>query len=113
MDKLFSGFSKQRAINRLAEFKRALILYEARLGGQLFGAVNKGQRREFFCLDKHTWVWHEEWTDNSGTRHVVSTRYTVRPHGIWKSQNNGSSQPLSEEKYQNFHKTILFYKQQI
>src|SRR3546814_4952194 len=106
MDKLFSGFSKQRAINRLAEFKRALILYEARLCGQMFGAVNEGQRREFFCLDKHTWVWHEEWTDNSGTRHVVSTRYTVRPQGILKSQNNVASQPLSAEGSKNFRTDV-------
>ncbi len=66
---------------------RDLIRMESRIGGQLFGPVPKGHRREFFCLDKDTWVWYEEWLDPT-TRKMVSTttRYEVHDNGVLKVQ---------------------------
>jgi hypothetical protein len=32
-------------------FKRELIRAEAEIGGQLFGPIPKGHRRQFFCFD--------------------------------------------------------------
>ncbi len=85
--KLLSGIAGQRTEQREADLYRNLIRHEARLGATVFGPIPKGHRREFFCLDRHTWVWHEEWRDNKGQYQIRTTRYDVRPDGILKSQN--------------------------
>jgi hypothetical protein len=100
---------KQKAAQRKAEMRRALIRHEAKIGGELFGAVPKGNRREFFCLDEHTWVWHEEWTDATGHRQFMMTRYDVRPNGIVKSQGNNSYQSLSDDELRNFYRAVRIY----
>jgi hypothetical protein len=74
---------------------RNIIRDAARMGGTLFGQLPKGARREFFCLDPHTWVWHEEWTDANNIRHTRTTRYDVRPNGIFKAQDGQPYQPLT------------------
>lgn len=96
--KLFSSVVARREADRQAELKRKLMLHEARVGGKLFGDVPANRRREFFCLDKHTWVWHEEWKDAAGQHHVVTTRYDVRPTGVLKSQNGSHYQQVSSEE---------------
>ena len=67
--------------------RRDLIRMESRIGGQLFGPVPKGHRREFFCLDRHTWVWYEEWIDETTRKKVsTTTRYEVHTNGVLKVQ---------------------------
>jgi hypothetical protein len=83
--KFLQGYSGQRQVDRREELKRALIRREAQIGGELFGPVPEGHRREFFCLDRHTWVWHEQWMEN-GQPKSITTRYEVRPDGILKTQ---------------------------
>ena len=63
---------------REANIRRNILRDCARMGGTLFGPIPEGNRREFFCLDASTWVWHEEWTDSNGMRHARTTRYDVR-----------------------------------
>jgi hypothetical protein len=88
--------------------------YEAELGGQLFGPIPAGNRREFFCLDERTWVWHEEWTDTqTGQRRVLTTRYDMRPNGILKSQGGNSYQKLSDVETRNLLKAINLYGETI
>ena len=50
---------KNRPLKQLTE--RDLIRLESEIGAQLFGPLPKGRRREFFCLDASTWIWHEEY----------------------------------------------------
>jgi hypothetical protein len=97
--KIAKNIAKQREAQRRAELYRNLMRHEARIGGQLFGPVPKGHRREFFCLDEHSWVWHEEWIDSSGKRQSLTTRYDVRPDGIFKVFNGQYSPISSTEKY--------------
>lgn len=67
--------------------ERDLIRMESEIGRDLFGAIPEGHRREFFCLDENTWVWHEEWMDEeTGKLRVLTTRYEVHPNGILKVQ---------------------------
>lgn len=113
MANLFSGFLQQRATDRRAQLKKALIHFEARIGGQLFGQVPKSHRREFFCLDEHTWVWHEEWVDANGDHQAVTTRYDVRPNGVLKSQGNASYQALTPEETRNFRNAVHLYGQRV
>jgi hypothetical protein len=95
-----------------AAIYKALVHYEARVGGELFGPIPKGTRREFFCLDKHTWVWHEEWDDAAG-HHVVTTRYDVRPNGVFKSQGSNSYQALTPEEARNLYNAMHLYYQRV
>lgn len=96
--KLINAIVSDRRAQRDAGLYRNLIRHEAKIGGQIFaGEVPKGTRREFFCLDEHTWVWHEEWTNNQGQRQIQTTRYDIRPSGVVKSQNGHYSEVSDTE----------------
>src|SRR5690606_2096123 len=88
---------------------RDLMRHEARIGGELFGKVPANRRREFFCLDEHTWVWHEEWTDKNGEHRVMMTRYDVRPNGVLKSQHGSHYQQVSPQEARNLLKAAEIY----
>jgi hypothetical protein len=73
--------------------KEKLIRKEAEYGGKLFGPVPKNQ----------------SWTDKSGERHIVTTRYDVRPNGVYKVQNNSSYQSLSNNEIKNLYQAAEAY----
>lgn len=98
---------------RRAELERSLMRREAEIGGQLFGPVPEGRRRQFFCLDSHTWIWHEEWKDQNGQRQSITTRYDVRPNGILKVQDGRIYQRLSRQESENLCRTATLYRQRI
>ena len=110
--KIFSSMTQQRLVEKQVELYRNLIRHEAQIGGQLFGAIPQGVRREFFCLDKNTWVWHEEWVDQDGKRHIVTTRYDVRPDGILKSQ-NGHYQKVTYQEAARLLEAAEIYERRI
>ncbi|HSX05989.1 MAG TPA: hypothetical protein VLF69_05965 [Candidatus Saccharimonadales bacterium] len=95
---------------RVAQIHRDIIRDAARMGGTLFGDIPKGTRREFFCLDERTWVWHEEWTDDNGMRHTRTTRYDIRPHGVFKAQDGMPYQPLSNEELHRLYAAVYQYQ---
>ncbi|HSX43209.1 MAG TPA: hypothetical protein VLF59_03925 [Candidatus Saccharimonadales bacterium] len=99
--------------SRDAQIHRNIIRDCARMGGTLFGEIPKGGRREFFCLDEHTWVWHEEWTDANNIRHTRTTRYDIRPHGIFKAQDGAPYQPLSADETHRFYMAAYQYVQNL
>ena len=111
--KLLDKIVQQKAEQRRADALRALMHYEARIGGELFGAIPAGHRREFFCLDRHTWVWHEEWNDANGQRRAVTTRYDIRPNGILKSQGHNSYQRLDENEARNLYRAARLYFERV
>ena len=102
------GGERTRQRDRAAMYQ-AILRREAHLGGQLFGPVAAGNRREFFCLDEHTWVWHEEWVDGGGQRRSKTTRYDVRPTGVLKAQDGLSYQRLSGNEAANLRRAIELY----
>jgi hypothetical protein len=104
--------TRQTDAQRQAENQRKLIRNEAKIGGELFGAIPQGHRREFFCLDEHTWIWHEEWLD-AGQLKAVTTRYDVRPSTILKSQVGQPYQPLSHDEARNFYQATQLYGQRV
>lgn len=85
--KIIDNRLKQREEERRNALYRKLIRHEASIGAKVFGQIPTGHRREFFCLDEHTWVWHEEWIDHEGNNQTMNTRYEVRSNGIFKVQN--------------------------
>ncbi len=90
-----------------------LIRYEAKIGGQLFGPVPSNHRREFFCLDEHTWVWYEEWPDKMGRSRSLTTRYDVRPNGIFKTQGNSVYVEVGQEELSNLHQASQLYAKKV
>lgn len=110
--KLFSSVLSRRSEERRAELYRNLIRHEAKIGGQLFGPLQPGVRREFFCLDEHTWVWHEEWIDKNGQHQTRTTRYDVRPNGILKAQ-NGEYQPVKPAEAKKLYQAAKLYEQRV
>ena len=114
MRKLLSAvLGHSREDEKRARRYRDIIRREAAIGGQLFGPVPQGGRREFFCLDEHTWVWHEEWLDAAGQRHIITTRYDVRPHGIFKAQDGQPYRPLTDEEAWHFYKATKMYRRAV
>jgi hypothetical protein len=110
--KITKSLGEHKAADKRAEHYRNLIRQEAKIGGQLFGPVPAGHRREFFCLDEHTWVWYEEWTSN-GQRQSMTTRYDVRPKGVIKNQEGRPSQYISLEEARNLKQAVKLYKERI
>jgi hypothetical protein len=110
---VFGHMRARKHAQRRADFQRALLHYEARLGGEIFGPAQKDGRREFFCLDEDTWVWHEEWKDEQGKHHALTTRYDIRPNGIVKSQGDSVYQVLSPEEAHNFYLAVQAYDEKV
>lgn len=96
---------------RLAYF-RERFTREAAIGRDLFGPLPDGRVREFFCLDAHTWIWHEQWQDEAGA-HRVTTRYTVRPDGIYKYQHSADPVRITGEEARHFHASATAYCQRV
>lgn len=111
--KIVSDKSLQRHQDRESELYRSLIRKEAKIGGELFGPVPAGVRREFFCLDERTWVWHEEWTDARGQRQIRTTRYDVRPNGILKAQDGQNYQPLTRHEAERLKAAVHAYNKRV
>lgn len=105
--------AQQAHLKARAEAYRNLIRREAVIGGTLFGELPKGHRRDFFCLDEHTWVWHEEWTDKMGKRHIRTTRYDIRPSGIVKVQDGKGYQALSPTETAHLREAARLYYQRV
>lgn len=111
--KLFKGILQNRS-QKLAQMYSDLIRREAKIGGELFGPVKPGGRREFFCLDTHTWVWHEEWIDpETKKRRIVTTRYDVRPNGVLKAQDGQHYQMLTVQEARNFYNAVKMYRARV
>lgn len=101
---------RQRAHEqRRAKAYNDVLRYEAKIGGQLFGPIPEGHRREFFCLDKHTWVWYEEWLEADGQRQIVTTHYQVRPDGILKTQDGYTYKRISHAELHNIYNAAKMY----
>ena len=110
---VFQDIARQRRIEAKSKLKRDFIHLEAKIGGRMFGVTQKNVRREFFCLDPHTWVWHEEWTDNYGKRQIVTTRYNLRPEGIIKAHNNQHYEKVGKDEAKNFILAASLYLKRV
>lgn len=112
LKKLIKIIPGQKTEDRRETVMREMIRKEAQIGGQLFGPVQPGGRREFFCLDEHTWVWHEEWIDQNGQRQIATTRYEARHDRVVKVQ-DGTYKDLNQQEAQHLYKAIKQYQQRV
>jgi len=111
--KLLNSIIVPSVQDQSAELYRQIIRHEARVGGKLFGPVAKHGRREFFCLDEHTWVWYEEWVDANGQRHTVTTRYDVRPGGILKAQDGHEYRHIEIDEAKKLYHAVSLYNRHV
>jgi len=111
--KLFDSRDEEKKKARQAELYRKFIRHEATIGGQLFGKIPEGTRREFFCLDGRTWVWHEEWTDANAGQQTRTTRYDVRPNGIFKDQEGQVYQLVTLDEARNLYRAAMMYEKRV
>ncbi len=106
---LFGSLKGQHDEEKRARQYREVLRRAARIGGDIFGPVPPGVRREFFCLDEKTWIWHEEWTDENGQLRIVTTRYDVRPNGILKAQDGQPYRYVELEEGKRLYKAMKMY----
>lgn len=93
--------------------ERELIQLESDIGRQLFGPIPEGHRREFFNLDKDTWIWHEEYTDANGTVHATTTRYEIQGNRILKAQDGTKYSYLEGQELQNLAIAVQMYYEKV
>lgn len=101
---------KKRAFESLTE--RELIRLEAEIGATLFGPLPRGNRREFFCLDATTWIWHEEWLDGRKLQ-VATTRYEVQDGGILKVQEGARYSYVEGQELENLMTAVQMYYERV
>jgi hypothetical protein len=111
--RLLSQTVVQHQAERRARRYRELVRREAEIGGKIFGPVKSGGRREFFCLDENTCIWHEEWVDEKGQRHVVTTRYDIKPQGVLKAQDGQPYHYISLEEAERLLKAVKIYNERV
>ncbi len=102
---------KKRPLKSLTE--RELLTLESEIGGQLFGPVPEGHRREFFCLDERTWIWYEEWLDEKNKKQSTTVRYEVGPSGVLKVQEGARYSYIEGDELQNFGLSLRLYYEQV
>jgi hypothetical protein len=107
MKDLVVGTKLPSATKRLTE--RQLIELESKIGGQLFGSIPDGHKRDFFCLDERTWVWHEEWRDEDNKVQTSTVRYEVQPNGILKVQPGRVYKYIEGEELENLSAAVRLY----
>ncbi len=100
-------------VNFKTSTTRDLIRKESQIGAKLFGPIPKGHRREFFCLDEHTWVWYEEWLDANKKQQSATTRYEVHPNGVIKVQDGHPYQNVEGAEFANLMTAIELYYEQV
>lgn len=103
--------SSSRKLQPLTD--RELLTLESKIGAQLFGPIPAGRRREFFCLDEHTWIWHEEWLDESKKLQTNTVRYELNDHGVLKVQEGARYSYLEGEELRNFGLATHMYYEQV
>jgi hypothetical protein len=103
--------AKKRPLKTLTE--RELLRLESAIGAELFGTIPAGHRREFFCLDEKTWIWHEEWTNERRRPESSTIRYEISDHGVLKVQDGARYNYLEGPELQNFALAVRMYYEQV
>jgi hypothetical protein len=103
--------SKVRPLHELTE--RELIQLESEIGREIFGAIPKGHRREFFNTDPRIWIWHEEWRDAEGKLCQLTTKYEIRDDGVWKVLPGPRYEKVLGEELNNLRAAVGIYFERV
>lgn len=112
--KVLQARRSRKVAQKRAQIQRELIRREAALGGQLFGEIPEGVKREFVCVNKSTWMWHEESFDANGQIISSTTRYDVREGGaIYKMQPGQPYEKVGEQEASNLRNAAMLYNKAV
>ncbi len=103
------GIDTFRFIPKSQSSRHELIYQESEIGGRLFGPLPSGHYRQFFNLDRYTWVLYEEWTDENNEIQSITTSYEVHDKGILKVEENRRYYYLEGEELTNLIASIRRY----
>ncbi|MBP9738709.1 hypothetical protein KBD20_03400 [Candidatus Saccharibacteria bacterium] len=112
-DSIYGGLPQFNGTHHYSRIERDYIAKEAEVGAWVLGDIPAGHTRKFFCLDTHTWVWHEQWTDQEGNVRTSHVQYDIRTDGILKRVNGGSSSKLSGQELINFDLAVTRYYHEV
>ena len=79
----------------------------------MFGSIPQGGRREFFCLDEKTWIWHEESLDENHRLQSSTVRYEISSQGVLKVQEGARYAYLEGEELKNFGIAVRMYYENV
>ena len=102
---------KTRPLRKLSQ--RELIQLESEIGATLFGPIPKGHHRQFFNLDRTTWIWYEEWIDHLGKKKSTTTRYEIHDQGILKVQEGARYNFIEGQEFENFIMSTRMYYEKV
>ncbi len=94
------GRSAPNKDDRRRAVERDLINAESALGRTIFGQITPGHTREFFCLKRNVWIWHED---------GVTVRYEVRENGVFKQIGKGNYNKITGTELENFRNATKAY----
>lgn len=112
---IFTHFFTKNLNNPEQKYQRItqdLLRREAEIGGSLFGPVPKGSKRQFFQLEKHTWIWIEQWTER-GQRRSKTTKYMIKPTELLRSVDGGHYERASLQETRNFANAVEQYVKRV
>lgn len=116
MNKLRRLLQRQKhnqVFQRRIQACRDQIRQEAAVGIALFGEQPDTIRRELICMNRRTWLCHEEWLDEHKVWHRSTIRYDVLPNGVYKLQAGQPYQQLSRDEMLRFQTATLAYISQV
>lgn len=103
---------KNRPFKKRTE--RELLQMESKIGAELFGPIAPGRRREFFCLDEKTWIWHEDGTNKeTGEKEQVTTRYEITDKGVLKVLPGARYSYIQADELDNLVKATQIYYERV
>ena len=89
--------------------KEQLINAESAIGGQLFGPIPNGHRREFFLYRHNYWIFHESWTEK-GVHKESTITFEVRKTGVYKNPLGSGYRKITGAELKNFCLAIREYQ---
>lgn len=101
---------KNRPLKKKTE--RELLRLESEIGAKIFGPLEKGHTRQFFCLDESTWIWHESWKDKTG-EHEQTVRYEIHDNGVLKVQGGAKYDFIEGEELDRLVEATRIYYEQV
>ena len=111
LTKIIKPHQSQKDVTKQNLDQAKLIKQEAQLGGLLFGKVEKGAQREFFCWDESNWIWYDKWYDQEAQIKEVSIRYKIVGGKIYKQYFNSDKwYRLDAAESQHLFEMIQAYK---
>ena len=90
------------------QIEQDFIRRESRVGRSIFGNAPYGVKRDFFCLDAETWIWHEE-----NEKCTKTTKYKIKSTEIIKSVNSGQYERVSLKEAKRFVAATRIYSKRI